>query len=241
MTGIRIDRSPQSAEAESYDIAIVGGGMYGAMMLLTAARAGLKAILLEQNDFGSATSFNSLRIIHGGLRYLQSADFKRVTGMIRQRAWFLENFPDLVERLPCLMPVYNAGLRRRSTLRAALAIDNFLNRPRNSQLPREQRIRRGYITDPDRTRQLFPSVRGKGLKGGAVWCDAHAPDSQRLVIEVIRWASAAGARALNYVSVDDLLTHRGRVVGVRATDAVSGQEREFRASTVINAAGPACR
>ena len=241
MTGIRIDRSPRNAASESFDIAVVGGGIYGAMTLLTAARLGLKAILLERNDFGSATSFNSLRIIHGGLRYLQSADFKRVTGMIRQRAWFLENFPDLVELLPCLMPVYNVGLRRKSTLRTALAIDNYLNRARNSRLPQQQRIPHGYVTGQDRTRELFPSVRGKGLQGGAVWCDAHAPDSQRLVMEILRWASAAGGWALNYVAVDDLLTHDGKVVGVRATDDVSGQELEFRARAVINAAGPSSR
>jgi glycerol-3-phosphate dehydrogenase len=241
LTGIRIDRSPQSAESESFDIAVVGGGIYGAMVLLSAARLGLRAILLEKNDFGSATSFNSLRIIHGGRRYLQSADFQRVIGMIRQRAWFLENFPDLVQLLPCLMPVYNSGARRTSTLRVALEIDNFLNRSTNSRLSEERRIPPGYVTDNSQTRQLFPSVRASGLKGGAIWCDVHAPDSQRLVIEVLRWASAAGAIALNYVAVDDLLTHDGTVVGVRATDTVTGGEVDIRARVVVNAAGPASR
>jgi glycerol-3-phosphate dehydrogenase len=241
LTRIRIERSPETAASEVFDIVIIGGGIYGSMMLLRAAQLGFNAILLEQHDFGAGTSFNSLRIIHGGLRYLQSADFGRVIGMIQQRAWFLENFPDLVEILPCLMPVYNVGLRRKSTLRTAMAIDNRLNHNVNARLEPACRIPRGYIAGSDRTRELFPLVRREGLKAGAVWCDAQAPDSQRLIMEVLRWASAANARALNYVKVEELLTNRRAVSGVSATDTISGRELEFRARVVINAAGPACR
>ena len=60
-----------------FDAIIVGGGIYGVMLSLIASQKGLKTLLLERNDFGGATSYNSLRIVHGGLRYLQKLDFNR--------------------------------------------------------------------------------------------------------------------------------------------------------------------
>ena len=123
----RIVREPIRAANEDYDIVIVGGGIYGAMLLLVATAHDLKAILIERNDFGSQTSFNSLRIIHGGLRYLQSLDIPRSKAMIAERAWFLKNFPDLIFHLPCLMPIYNRGLRSKSMLRFALRLDKLLS------------------------------------------------------------------------------------------------------------------
>ena len=56
---------------------VVGGGVYGIALTLEASRRGLKTLLLERSDFGSETSWNSLRIVHGGLRYLQSLDLRR--------------------------------------------------------------------------------------------------------------------------------------------------------------------
>ncbi|RMD64533.1 MAG: FAD-dependent oxidoreductase, partial [Alphaproteobacteria bacterium] len=67
-------RDPQGLAAADYDLAIVGGGVYGIMTALEAVRRGLRPILIERADFAAATSHNSLRIAHGGLRYLQSLD-----------------------------------------------------------------------------------------------------------------------------------------------------------------------
>ena len=82
------------------------------MLLLYAAGNGLKTVLLERGDFGAETSFNSLRILHGGLRYLQSLDLRRSRESIREQRWFLRELPDLIHTLPYLLPLYNQGLRR---------------------------------------------------------------------------------------------------------------------------------
>jgi glycerol-3-phosphate dehydrogenase len=74
-----------------------------------------------------------------------------------------------------------------------------------------------------------------------MWYDAIAPEHQRLLMEILRWACATGATALNYVQGDGLLLHRGGVGGVLASDRLTGQNHEFRAPVVINAAGPWCR
>jgi glycerol-3-phosphate dehydrogenase len=93
-----------------YDLIIVGGGIYGAMLALESVFRGLKPLLLEKSDFGAATSFNSLRIVHGGLRYLQTLDLPRHFESVRERRWFLRNFPDHVRPLPCLMPLFQGSI-----------------------------------------------------------------------------------------------------------------------------------
>jgi glycerol-3-phosphate dehydrogenase len=237
----RIVREPASAAEQEYDIAIIGGGIYGAMLLLIAAARGLRAILLERNDFGSETSFNSLRIIHGGLRYLQSLNLRRSRAMIAERAWFLRNFPDLVIHLPCLLPLYNRGLRRKSTMRIALGLDNFLSAFANDSLDGPRRIPVGRLVSPDQVRQFFPMVDPGGLIAGALWYDACVPNSQRLLVETLRWAISMGGRALNYVEAGDLLSAGNSVRGVLGLDGVTGEQIELRAKVILNATGPSSR
>jgi len=97
-----IGRNTEQAEKDRFDLIIVGGGIYGAMLMLEAARAGLKSLLLEKADFGGGTSFNNLRIVHGGLRYLQTLHLSRMRESVTERRWFLQTFPEFVHPLPCL-------------------------------------------------------------------------------------------------------------------------------------------
>jgi glycerol-3-phosphate dehydrogenase len=237
-------RNPELAAAGTYDLAIVGGGIQGATLALEAARRGLSTLLLERGDFGGATSWNSLRILHGGLRYLQGLDLRRFRESVGERGWFLREFPDLAAPLPCLMPLYDpprgGALRRPLPLRAALTADALLRGAQDPGLPPSR------LLTPRETAERFPGVGSAGLGrllGGALWHDAVAPDSQRLVIEILRWAAACGARALNYAEALDLRLSPGgsRVVGLRAEDRVTGARLLFDARAVINGAGPWCR
>src|SRR3970040_1750222 len=110
----KLIRQPEAASKEKYDLIIVGGGIYGAALSYMASLYGLESLLLERDDFGGATSYNSLRILHGGLRYLQKLDLHRFWESVRERNWFFRNFAGLVEPLPCLIPLYNRGLYRKS-------------------------------------------------------------------------------------------------------------------------------
>ena len=87
-------RDPQALAGERYDLVIIGGGIYGIMVALEAARRRLRPILIERDDFAAATSANSLGIIHGGLRYLQGLDLSRFRASVAERRWFLRHFPD---------------------------------------------------------------------------------------------------------------------------------------------------
>jgi glycerol-3-phosphate dehydrogenase len=221
-----------------YDLIIVGGGIYGAMLALESVFRGLKPLLLEKSDFGAATSFNSLRIVHGGLRYLQTLDLPRHFESVRERRWFLRNFPDHVRPLPCLMPLYNKGIKRKTAFRAALLINDALSMRRNSGVMPERKLLNGKIIDRAEVVSSFPSVDEQGLKGAAVWFDAAVPDSQRVLVEILRWATHYGADVANYVRVTAISSNAGVVDGVVAHDLISDVESSFRAPIVINATGP---
>lgn len=208
------------------------------MLLLEAGRRGLRGLLVERGDFGAETSFQSLRIVHGGLRYLQALDLPRFFESVRERRWFLDTFPGLVTPLPCLMPLYGEGLRRKSVLALALAANDLLSLHRNRGMARDGRLPGGRVLSPAETRGLFPGVDTRGLAGAALWYDARMPDSQRLVMEALRWAAALGGRALNYVEATDLEVQGGAVTGIAAIDRGSGHGYRYRAPVVVNATGP---
>ena len=92
--GSELIRDCPGAADEQYDLVVIGGGIHGAMALLEAARRGLRALLVERGDFGCGTSQHSLRILHGGLRYLQSADLQPVSARRAACADAAENGAD---------------------------------------------------------------------------------------------------------------------------------------------------
>ena len=237
----RILRETAAAAAEKYDLIIIGGGIYGVMLALEAGQRRQRALLLEKEDFGGATSLNHLRTIHGGLRYLQSLDLPRFFESVHERRWFLANFPALVQVLPCLMPLYSHGLKRPVIMGPALLLNDFLAMTRNRGVSGPKRLPPGRLVSRAFTRRAFPQVDRAGLQASAMWYDAAAPEHQRLLMESLRWACSLGATALNYVQAESLLLHHGQVRGVLAKDVSTGQHHEFRSPVVINAAGPWCR
>jgi glycerol-3-phosphate dehydrogenase len=234
-----IRRAPAAASRRRYDLIVVGGGIYGAMLALEAALRNCSVLVVEQADFGGGTSYNSLRIIHGGLRDLKRLHLRRYWAFGRERRWFLDHFPHLVTRLPVLVPLYQRGLMRTQVLRAAFWLDGLL-RPSQSQegSPKAAGGLRGQVLSANAVRQRCPGVAHDGLAGGALWYDAGVPISQRVLVEVLRAACARGATALNYVSAQALHTRKGHVAGVRGRDRCTGTEYRFGAKTVVNAAGP---
>lgn len=234
----KIERNAKKCSTETYDVIIVGGGIYGVMLSYEAARRNLRSLMLEKDDLWGATSLNHLRTVHGGLRYLQSLDIPRFMESVAERRWFLQYFPQYINIMPCLMPLYNKGLHRRIVMWAALTMNDTLSFNRNRRVKKERHLPRGRIVSPQTTREIFPGVDDNGLKGSAVWYDANVQEYQRLMVDLVKIAAASGASVLNYMNVKGLLTENGTAVGVRAEDGVSGETYEFKAAKVINAAGP---
>ena len=111
---------PQLA-AREFDLLVVGGGIYGLIAAYDAAQRGLSVALVERGDFGGATSFNHLKTLHGGLRYLQTGDVRRMRESIRERRAFARIAPRFVAPLAFVMPTRASLTRNGFVMRAALA------------------------------------------------------------------------------------------------------------------------
>jgi glycerol-3-phosphate dehydrogenase len=143
-----------------------------------------------------------------------------------------------VQRLPVLVPLYQRGIMRTEVFRLAFWIDRMLLPERDRRGEGDWTIPQGQVLSPEEVQERFPDVDRNGLAGGALWYDARIPDSQRLLMQVLRGACRLDATALNYMTANGLLTNGGRVEGVRARDVEGGETYLYEAPTVINAAGP---
>ena len=99
--------------ADDFDVCVIGGGATGAGCALDAQLRGLKTVLLEGNDFGSAASTASTKLVHGGVRYLEQAvkkldvgEYRMVQAALRERVGMLRNAPHLAHAAEFLVPVY---------------------------------------------------------------------------------------------------------------------------------------
>jgi len=237
----KIIRNIKSATPIKYDLIIIGGGIHGSMLALQACLRNLKPLLIEKGDFGESTSYNSLRIIHGGFRYLQTIDLVRLLESARERSWFLNNFSNLIYPLPCLMPLYGKGLRRPIIMRMALKAYDKIIRLDSSKVPLVKFFPEGKFLNSSETENACGYISANGLKGGAMWHDAFMPDSQRVLIGALKWACEYGATALNYIESLDLIKDKNKVVGLSARDNITGQKYNFMSDKVINVSGPWCR
>src|SRR5688572_28868014 len=222
----------------TYDVVVVGGGIFGAMLHLEAARAGLRSMLVESGDFGGATSDNSLRIVHGGLRYLQNLDVARSVESTRERQWYLASMPRLVAPLPCLLPIYQRGSKRTTVLSLGLAANDAISAAVMYLDCALADVPRGHLLDARSVLELAPSIPADGLAGGAVWHDLTLRCPGRVIIEALKWAADLGGVAFNYVEARRLVSSKGRVLGIVVRESGGSTSEELRARVLINAAGP---
>jgi glycerol-3-phosphate dehydrogenase len=221
------------SQASSFDLAVIGGGVVGLCLAFEAARAGRSVVLLEREaDLAQRTSANWFRILHGGLRYLQSLDLVRHRESVRARQEWLRVFPDLVEPLPCLMPLTGRGLKRPALFQAAFALDAALAHWRNRDVRADRHLPRGRILDAAETRRLLPGLSTPGLQGAAWWTDAVARDAAGLTRALAARARAAGADLRTDEAVEEILLGTHGATGVRTR---SGR---IEARAVVNTTGP---
>ncbi len=232
-------RDLRALARETFDVLVVGGGIHGAACAWDAAQRGLRTALVDRSDFGSGASWNSLKIIHGGLRYLQTLDLARVRASVAERRALLRIAPELVRPLGFVVPTYGHGRAGREALGLALRLNELLGADRNRGLPSEQHVPPGRLLTRDELRELAPGVPLRGVSGGALWFDAQVRSSERLLLGFLHAAHDAGAQLANYCDVGSLLRARdGRVCGAYLRDRESEDEFELRAGVVLNCAGP---
>lgn len=221
-----------------FDVLVVGGGVYGACLARAAARGGLNVALLERGDFGSGVSHNSLKIIHGGFRYIQHFDLPRIwESVAAQRGW-LRAAPHLVRPLRCVIPAYGYGTRGPLAFAAGICAFHGVTIGRNAGLSGSLRLPPSGILSRRSLLSMYPELDRKDLKGGAYWYDAQMLDANRLIFECVRDAWLHGAAVANHVEVLHLLSAGPKVEGAVARDVLTGREFEVRARVTVNATGP---
>lgn len=226
------------AERE-FDLVVIGGGIYGVSVAWDATLRGLSVALLERGDFINATSANSFRIVHGGIRYLQHADVRRVRESSHERRTLLRVAPHLVEPLPIVIPTYGRGMQGRAALAAGFRLYDALTFDRNRGIrDPSRRIPAGRLLPRSEVLEHFPSIESPDLTGGALFHDGQMYNPTRLGFSFLRSAVERGATAANYIEALGLLTDGSRVFGVQARDNLGGDTFEVRAGVVVNAAGP---
>lgn len=228
---------PHLARSE-FDLVVVGGGIYGAWTAFDAAQRGLSVALIEQNDFCSATSANNHRIIHGGLRYLQHGDIRRMRESIRERSILLRIAPDLVRPMPVAVPTTRNWSQHRLVMRSALLFNEAISARRNAGLPRERQIPASRLLSLEELSAMSPGILHEGATGGALFYDAQVLSPERLALTVLQHAHSEGAVVANHVRATGYIRQGDRTAGVQAMCALSGERFEIRGRTVANCVGP---
>ncbi|MFE8695864.1 glycerol-3-phosphate dehydrogenase/oxidase [Cytobacillus sp. FJAT-53684] len=216
-------------KSEKFDVLVIGGGITGAGIALDASMRGMKIALVEMQDFAGGTSSRSTKLVHGGLRYLKQFEVQMVAEVGKERAIVYENGPHVTTPEWMLLPMHKGGTFGKFSTSIGLKMYDFL-----AGVKKEER--RSMLSVQE-TINKEPLVKKDGLRGGGYYVE-YRTDDARLTIEVMKAAAEKGATALNYTKVDQLLYENQKVVGVLATDQLSGEKYEIKAEKIVNAAGP---
>jgi glycerol-3-phosphate dehydrogenase len=223
---------------KEFDVLVVGGGIFGICAAWDAALRGLSVALVEKGDFAHAASGNHFRMVHGGVRYLQHGDFKRVRESSHEQSTFLRIAPHMVYPLPIVVPTYGHGLKSKELLKAGLMIYDLATKDRNRGITdRERHIKAGWTISREETLNLFPHLDRNGLTGAVIFHDGQMHNPNRLALAFLKSAYEYGAELANYVEVTRFILQENRIIGVMARDLLSREEFQIRGNVIINATG----
>lgn len=224
-------------KGQAFDVVVVGGGVYGATLTWVLTRAGKKVLLLEQGDYSRGASANSLKVLHGGLRYLQHMDLVRVRESIRARRHGLKKLPHMTHPQTYFMPTAGWGMRSAPVLTAGLLVNDAVSCDRNLGVDPKNRIRMGRIVSPSKVEAMTGMPAPQGSTGAACWHDGFVENTERFTLAYVLSARGEGARVRNYAKVQDVQTSGGRVTGVQIEDQLSGEKLEVNTASVVLTGG----
>ena len=235
-------RRPVERLSETFDVAVIGGGITGVCVAREAASRGLRVALVDRGDFGAGTSSATTKFIHGGIRYLEQYDVAVVRESLRERRILALGAPHLVQQTQFVMPAWRWSKPATPLLGAGVALYHTLSFDRNRQAPPSLRIPTPRWLSRNDLLARVPWLDAEELQGGFAYHDTLNVHPERLLLAYARSASAAGAVLVNHCeAVGFVADHEGDALIVRGVDVVDrldGSEHRVRASVVVNAAGP---
>lgn len=217
-----------------FDVLVVGGGIHGAAVARDASLRGLSVLVLEAGDLASATSSRTSKLIHGGIRYLETAQFGLVREALRERAILLETAPAFVRPLPFMIPHYRGEGRPAAWVALGLAL--------YATLAGRQPMAGGHSLAEHRrlgaaeTLSTEPGLRRDGLVGSSLFWDAQMDDAL-LCVAIAVEAERAGAEVKTHTALTSL-RREGAAWKARHKDTIDGSEGEAAARFVVNSTGP---
>jgi glycerol-3-phosphate dehydrogenase len=223
----------KGADGGAFEVVVIGGGIHGAMVCRELTARGYAVLLLEASDYSAATSSRSSKMIHGGVRYLETGDIHLVREALLERESLLRIAPHLTRVQEFLMPVIPGRTRPGWQIHLGLSLYDLLARwgaPAGGSFPKHRR-RGKSAPEAQHLIEL-----GSPLTECYSYSDGQMDDA-RIVIESIVAAAEGGATTFNYAKVVKL-NRAGAKFQVRWRDEISGEEHGAEARFVVNAAGP---
>ncbi|MEL7290891.1 MAG: glycerol-3-phosphate dehydrogenase [Pseudomonadota bacterium] len=205
-----------------FDVIIIGGGINGAGIAADAAGRGLSVGLFEAQDFASATSSASSKLIHGGLRYLEHYEFRLVSEALAEREVLLKKAPHVAQPMRFRLP-HRPFLRPAWMIRCGLFL--YDNLGKRTTLPASEGI------DLSESGLLKPEMK-KGFEYSDCWVD-----DARLVLLNVLAAQENGAEIRNYCRVENA-RRVGDIWHVSVKNVITGEQFTRKAKVLVNAAGP---
>ncbi len=217
-------------KGETFDLIVVGGGIVGAGIARDATLRGLHTLLVEKEDFAYGTTSRSTRLIHGGLRYLRTMQFKLVRDDLIERKILLTIAPHLVHRLKFIIPSLRSEPFYRYTLPLGLSLYDIM--ATGYTLHRWQRL-----SQQETLKQEPGLAEINGLVGSFLYYDCQAEFMERLCLENVLSAADKGACILNHAMATKLWMKDDTVSGIQIKDALTGENYTASGRMVLNAGG----
>jgi len=216
--------------SSDFDAVVVGGGIHGCGTARELSLRGLRVLLVEKQDFGAETTAWSTRLIHGGLRYLETGQIGLVKEALREREALLNNASHLVKPAKIAIPIYKSIGRSKSLIKLGMTAYDLLSLGKT--LPSHQ------ILSADAGRSLVPNILEDDLNGIAVYYDAHVEYTERLCLENALDAMHNGAEVRNHCEVSGFSITGEQLKGVQLRNLRDGTKQFINTRIVVNAAGP---
>ncbi len=231
----------EAARSREFDMVIIGGGITGAGIARECSLRGLSFCLLDKNDFSFGTSSRSSKMFHGGMRYLASREFGLVRESTGERNWLRTDLPNLVRPLGFIYPAYKRGKAKPLMVWLAVKLYDMMS----DWFSEYKNYRKSRILWAKVVKELEPTIAmeepdlGRMVLAG-LYYDTNCDDA-RVTLETIKESldySGGNSVALNYTRAGDFLKDStGKVRGVVATDAFSGDRFRVMGKCVVSATG----
>jgi glycerol-3-phosphate dehydrogenase len=239
---MKLERFTEHYDGREFDLLVIGGGITGATVAYEAALRGLSVALVEKNDYASATSSATSKMIHGGLRYLSKFEFGLVRESLRERRILSSIAPNFIHPMPFIFSMYEKDNMSPKAMKIGMMLYELLSYDKN-KLPDKYKKMPHYETlTPEKVCELIPVAPIQGLLGGQLYYDCSSHSPERFTLAFIKSAVKFGAKIANYAEMIDFISVKTAtmtyVKGIKVKDKITEREMEIKSKLVINCSGP---